>query len=175
MDDNFYLSDLLGSLREDTTMERYWPLIPIREELLRYLTELGPVFRDDVSDAVTEALAGRFGEETVRLFRRFLHLYDFNPAKLRELRQVADPSEAAALSELLRLPGVKLLRAGVYYRSGVTLRVLAEESTEEIRDRVRAYLTREHRTETVPFPKEVNCHRAVAEMLLHRKEALQEK
>ena len=174
MDDNFYLADLLGSLREDTTMERYWPLIPIREELLRYLTEQGLVFRDDVTDAVMEALTGRFGEDTVRLFRRCLHLYDFNPAKLRELKQVTDPSEAAALSELLRLPGVKLKRAGVYYHSGVTLRMLAEQSTEEIRDSVRAYLTRENRTETAPFPKEVNCHRAVAKMLLHRMEALQE-
>ena len=173
MDDNFYLADLLGSLREDTTMERYWPLIPLRDELLGWLTGRGLVFRDDVTDAVMEALTGRFGEDAARLFRRFLHLYDFNPMKLRELKQVADPSESAALSELLRLPGVKLKRAGVYYHSGVTLRMLAEQSTEEIRDRVRAYLTRENRTETVPFPKEVNCHRAVAKMLLHRKEALQ--
>ena len=173
MDDNFYLADLLGSLREDTTMERYWPLIPIREELLRYLTEQGLVFRDDVTDAVMEVLTGRFGEDAARLFRRFLHLYDFNPAKLRELRQAVDPSEATALSELLRLPGVKIKRAGVYYHSGVTLRMLAEQSTEEIREMVRSYLSREHRTETVPFPKEVSCHRAVAKMLLHRAEALQ--
>lgn len=173
MDDNFYLADLLGSLREDTTMERYWPLISMREALLRYLAELGLVFRDDVTDAVIDSLTGRFGEDSVRLFRRFLHLYDFNPAKLRELRQIADPSEAAALSQLLRLPGVKSKRAGVYYHSGVTLNILAEKSTEEIREMVRAYLTRENRPETVPFPKEVNCHRAVAKMLLHRKEALQ--
>ena len=173
MDDNFYLVDLLGSLREDTIMERYWPLIPIRKELLRYLAELGLVFRDDVTEGVLSALEERFGAEPVRLFARFLHLYDFNPVKLRELKQVADPSEAAALSELLRLPGVKLLRAGVYYHSGVTLNILAEKSTEEIREMVRAYLERENRPETVPFPKEVNCHRAVAQMLLHRAEALQ--
>ena len=169
MSDNFYLSDLLGSLREDTTMERYWPLIPHRDTLLQFLRERSLVFRDDVTEETFDALRGSFGEEITRLFCRFLHLYDFKPAKLRELKQVADPSEAAALSELLRLPGVKLLRAGVYYHSGVTLNVLAEKSTEEIREMVRAYLEREGRTETVPFPKEVNCHRAVAKMFLHRK------
>lgn len=175
MDDNFYLADLLGSLREDTTMERYWSLIPHRDALLDFLTGQGLVFRDDVTEGVLTALEERFGEDTVRLFRRFLHLYDFNPVKLRELRQVADPAEAAALAELLRLPGVKLRRAGVYYHSGVTLNVLAGKSTEEIRDMVREWLSRESRPETVPFPKEVNCHRAVAEMLLHRKEALSER
>ena len=32
---------------------------------------------------------------------------------------------------------------------------------------VRDYIQRENRAEIVPQPKEVNCHRAVAKMILH--------
>lgn len=169
MNDNFYLSDLLGSIREDTTMERYWKLIPVREELMRELQRMGAVYRDDVTDDVLDALKARFGEDTVRLLARFLHIYDFSKAKLKELKQVEDPERYAALAELLRLPGVRLLRAELYCSSGVTLKLLADKPTEEIRDMVRAYVEREGRAESVPFPKEVNCHKEVAKMILHIK------
>ena len=166
MDDNFYLSDLLEALRADVVLERYFPLIPHRAALDAAFRARGLVLRDEVTAPVLDSLRGDFDDETLRLLTRYLHLYDFSKAKLRELRGLPDE---AALSELVRLPGVRRTRAEVYLRSGVTLEVLAEKSTAEIRDMVRAYLTQEGRTETVPFPKEVNCHRAVAKMLLHRK------
>jgi len=67
---------------------------------------------------------------------------------------------------LLRLPGVRLLRAELFFYSGVTIETLAEKTTDEIRNMIRDYIQRENRTEIVPQPKEVNCHRAVAKMLL---------
>lgn len=171
MKDNFYVSDLIGSIREDTTMERYWRLIPIRDELICELDRLGVVFRDDVTDDVLSRLSDRFSEDTVRLLARFLHIYDFSKAKLKEIRQVEDAEKYAALADLLRLPGVRLLRAELYYNSGVTLDVLAEKPTDAIQSMVREYVEREGRLESVPFPKEVNCHREVAKMILHIKSA----
>ena len=170
MNDNFYVEDLLQSLREDTTVERYWRLIPLREELLCCLKRQGVVFRDDVTDEVMSKVGDSFGSDTAALLARFLHLYDFGSAKLRELKQVQDGEKRAALSQLLRLPGVRLLRAELYYNSGVTLEVLAQKQTEEIRSMVREYTHRESRGETVPFVKEVNCHREVAKMILHIEE-----
>ena len=170
MNDNFYLSDLLHSLKKETTMERYWPLIPFREELLRYFEEKGLVFRDDVDSDTLDGLSDRFGSDTVRLLSRFLHLYDFNKAKLRDIAPVTDEGRYAALLELLRLPGVRLLRAELYLNSGVSLEALAEKSTEELREQIRSYIEREGRPESVPFPKELNCHKEVAKMIRHLRE-----
>jgi hypothetical protein len=49
----------------------------------------------------------------------------------------------------------------------VTLEILAEKPTEEIRTMVRDYIEREGRREIVPLSKEVNCHKEVAKMILH--------
>lgn len=167
MCDNFYLDDLLGSLRKETTVERYWKLIPMKDRLLEYLHGQGAALRDDVTDERLNDLGANYGQETARLLRRFLHLYDFNRAKLREIEDLRGTERYDTLADLLRLPGVRLLRAELYRASGVTLQVLAEKPTEEIRDMMRACVERENRPESVPFPKEVNCHREVAKMILH--------
>lgn len=167
MCDNFYMEDLLLSLREETTMERYCPLIPYRENLLCFLKAQGVIFRDDITDDIMEKIGDSFGAEAARLFARFIHIYDFNKAKLREIRQYSGTEQYALLSQLLRLPGVRILRAELYYNSGITLETLANESAAVIRDRIGQYIRREHRPETVPFAKEVNCHREVAKMILH--------
>lgn len=171
MTDNFYIEDLILSVRKETTMERYLPLAEHREELLAVMRENGIVFRDDVTDAVLQKVSMTCGETVARLFARFIHIYDFNRQKLRDIRAYEDTEAYEPLAGLLRLPGVRLLRAELYYHSGVTLKTLAESTTEEIRGMVQAYITREHRTETVPLPKEVNCHRAVAKMILHIEES----
>ena len=170
MNDNFYLEDLILSLEKETTLDRYQPLFSLREELLCFAKEQGLLFRDDVDGEMLSRFAARFGQDTAALFKRFLHLYDFGKAKLKELGPYQGTAEYAALADLLRLPGVRLLRAELYLRSGVTLETLTAHTTAEIQAMVRAYVEREHRPETVPFPKEINCHRAVARMILHLKE-----
>ena len=76
------------------------------------------------------------------------------------------------LSNLLRLTGVRLLRAELYLNSGVMLEVLAEKSTEDIRNMIINYIQREKRLEIVPKQKEVNCHKEVAKMILHTKKSI---
>lgn len=167
MTDNFYIEDLILSVRKETTMERYLPLAEHREELLAVMRENGIVFRDDVTDAVLQKVGVTCGETVARLFARFIHIYDFNRQKLRDIKAYEGTEAYEPLAGLLRLPGVRLLRAELYYHSGVTLQTFAEKTTEEIRDMVRVCIEREHRTEIVPLPKEVNCHREVAKMILH--------
>ena len=167
MNDNYYMDDLIGSLERNIVMERYYPLIPYKGELTEILNRAGAVRKDLVSDAVIEDIRVKLGNDVSALFARFIHIYDFNQSKLREIKDYTGRKEYDALSGLLRLPGVRLLRAKLYYNSGVTLQVLAEKSTEDIRDMVRDYVQRENRSEIIPMPKEVNCHRAAAKMILH--------
>ena len=161
MNDNYYMDDLIGSLKRDTVMDRYYPLINYKEELTAILNKAGAVRKEQVSNAVIEDIRMLLDDDISVLFARFIHIYDFNKSKLREIKGYD------ALAGLLRLPGVRILRAELYLNSGVTLEVLAEKSTEDIRDKVSDYIQRENRSEIIPQPKEVNCHREVAKMILH--------
>ena len=167
MNDNYFLDDLIGSLERGIVMERYYPLIDYKGELSAILKKNGAVRKDQVTDAVTEEIRITLGEAVSSLFARFIHIYDFNQSKLREIKGYIGTKKFDVLASLLRLPGVRLLRAELYFNSGVTLEVLAEKSTEDIRRMVSDYIQREKRSEIIPQPKEVNCHREVAKMILH--------
>ena len=169
MNDNYFTEDLIASLERDVVMERYYPLIDYKEELIAILNKNAVVRKNQISDEVIEDIRTMLGETVSNLFARFIHIYDFKESKLREIKDYLGKMEYDDLAGLLRLPGVRLLRAALYCNSGVTLEVLAEKSTEDIRDMVHDYIQRQNRTEIVPQPKEVNCHREVAKMILHTK------
>lgn len=170
MNDNYYINDLISSLKSDVVMERYYPLINYKEELTRILNKARVVRKNDVSDTVIEDIKKTLGKDISNSFARFIHIYDFNKSKLRDIKDYVETEEYDDLANLLRLPGVRLLRAKLYYNSGITLKVLAKKSTEEIRNMVSEYIKRENREEIIPQPKEVNCHREVAKMILHASE-----
>ena len=167
MNDNFYIDDLIDALSKEITMERYSPLFPLREELLGFMRERMAVRRDDIDDGMISELGEKYGDDIAALFARYIHLYDFSKAKLRDIKPFIGTESYAPLADLLRLPGVRLLRAELYHNSGVSLEMLAEKTTAEIQSMVREYIEREGRGEIVPLTKEVNCHRAVARMILH--------
>ncbi|MCQ2424363.1 MAG: hypothetical protein MJ088_05665, partial [Clostridia bacterium] len=140
----------------------------------------GAARRDDVTDEMLADVAKRWGEPTARLLARYLHLYDFRAEKRRELAPLSGAANHGVLCDLMRLPGVFSQSAFVQQvagvdcvceraDSGLTVDKLAALSTEEIRDAVRRYIEENGRTETVPLVKEVNCHRAVARMIVHLK------
>lgn len=167
MDDNYYMADLIGSLKRDVVMERYYPLINYKGELIAILNKADAIRKELVSDVIIEDIRMQLGDDISGLFARFIHIYDFNKSKLREIKAYIGTKDYDALAGLLKLPGVRILRAELYLNSGVTLEVLAEKSTEDIRNMVGNYIQRENRSEIIPQPKEVNCHREVAKMLLH--------
>lgn len=167
MNDNYYLNDLINSLKRDVALKRYYPLIDYKEEITAILNKAGIVRKNQVSEVVIEDIKKVLGKDISNSFASFIHVYDFNKSKLSDIKDYVGTKEYDSLVELLRLPGVRALRAKLYYDSGVTLKVLAEKSTEEIRTMVGEYIKRENRKEIIPQPKEVNCHREVAKMILH--------
>lgn len=169
MNDNFYIDDLIESLKRDVVMERYYPLIDYKAELSAILNKFGIVRKNQITETAIEDIAATLGNDISRLFARFIHIYDFNKTKLRDIKDYVDTKEYDNLADLLRLSGVRLLRANLYLNSGVTLEVLAEKSTEDIRNMVSNHIKHNNLTEIVPQPKEVNCHREVAKMILHTK------
>ena len=167
MNDNYYLNDLINSLKRDVALKRYYPLIDYKEEITAILNKAGIVRKNEISEVVIEDIKTALGKDISNSFASFIHIYDFNKSKLSDIKDYVGTKEYDSLAELLRLPGVRVLRAKLYYDSGVTLKVLAEKSTKEIRTMVSEYIKRENRKEIIPQPKEVNCHREVAKMILH--------
>lgn len=170
MNDNYLVSDLINSLRIDVVMERYYPLIDYKGVITNILNKAGVVRKNEISENVIKEISMVLGKDISSTFSRFIHIYDFNKSKLKDIKDYVGTKEYDSLAGLLRLPGVRLLRAKLYYNSGVTLNVLAEKSTEDIRNMVNDYIKRENRKEIPPQPKEVNCHREVAKMILHASE-----
>lgn len=170
MNDNYYLDDLISSLKKDVVLKRYYPLINYKEELTDILKKAGVVRKNQVSENVIEDISKVLGKDISNIFARYIHIYDFNKAKLKDIKDYLGTKEYDSLAELLRLPGVRLVRAKLYYNSGVTLNVLIEKTSEEIRDMISDYIKREFRQEIIPQPKEVKCHKEVAKMILHASE-----
>ena len=163
-----YKMDALCLLLEpDCLSERYYPLLPYKTLLLSRMAG----WRKSDAAALSDEEYLRMGLpdiETVRLLRRFFTLYDPKPNKLREIfRLSATPEERSAFRELYMLPGVKAVRASLYYRSGYTsLRDFADTTVEEVLRRTAETITADSLGCTVPLPKEVRTHMAVAKAFL---------
>ena len=170
MNDNYFMDDLISSLKKDVVMERYYPLIEYKEDLLAILNKAGIVRKKQVSESLIENISEVLGKDVSARFARFIHIYDFNKAKLGDIKDYVGMKEYDDLAGLLRLPGVRALRAKLYFNSGITLEVLVEKTTEDIRTMIGDYIRREKRKEIVPQPKEVNCQREVAKMIIHASE-----
>lgn len=153
-------------LQKDCLPVSYHPLTDGREKLLEGLKKLGCVRKSDVSRLSDEALLdlGLADHAAVRLFRRFLTLYDTKPQKLHELAKLtADPAEREAFEELYHLPGVKATRAALYYYAGYkSVKAIAETTVEEVLAGTARAIAERQLSCTAPFPKEVRTHIAVA-------------
>ena len=166
MQTDYPLKALTILLEADCLPERYHPLLPYKMALLAELPLLGCRTKSDAEKLSDGDLlkAGLPDLQTVCLFRRFLGLYDAPRQKFREIEKIAaDPAQRAAFYELYALPGVKAVRAGLYYLAGYrSLQAFAAASTEEILART-ALAIREHSLSCIqPLPKDVRTQIAVA-------------
>ena len=156
--------------------ERFFPLIPYRDALLSGLPAAGCRTKNDAAALPDGALIGLGlpDETTVRLLRRFLALYDPDPRKFREIDKVtADSDERTAFRELYCLPGVKAVRAALYYRSGYrTLADFACTTSETVIERTARTIAEQQLPCIVPLPKEVRTHIAVAKAFLWTQESV---
>lgn len=157
-------------LQADCILPGYVPLVRYKEKLLENLRRQGIRSKSACMTLSDEALlaAGLPDEETVRLFRRFLVMYDVKAGKLKEIDSVAaDEAEAAVFRALYLLPGVKAVRAGLYRRAGYDcLRKIAAASPEEILRATAEVIRRECLVLKAPLPKEIRTHIAVAKALV---------
>lgn len=167
---DYKIEALAVLLDKSCLAERYYPLIPYQKALLRALPLLGCRTKSDAEKLPDEAFAEIGFSDTgmLRLFRRFLTIYDPNPAKLREIPKVTpDPEEQAAFRELYYLPGVKAVRASLYYRAGFrSLSDFAEATPEAVLSRTAQAIAAYSLSCIVPLPKEVRTHIAVAKAFL---------
>ena len=167
MTDTNYPVEALGYLLDRSCLsERYFPLLPFKTSLLARLPLLGCRRKNDAAALPDEALKelGMDDPALIRLFRRFLSLYDPDPRKFREIDKLcSDKAERSAFRELYQLPGVKYIRASLYCSSGYrALEDLARTTPEEVLEKTALTITENRLPCTAPLPKEVRTHIAVA-------------
>ena len=166
IDPDYRVEALEVLLDRDRLMERYFPLIPYRDALIRGLRRLGCLTKKEAA-ALPDMCFSEMGlqdEAEIALLRRFFTLYDPKPSKFRELDALCtDPAKAAVLKEFYFLPGVRFIRADLYYRAGFrSLRELALSSPEEVQRHTAEAIQRDGLSCIVPLPKEARTHIAVA-------------
>ncbi len=153
-------------LNEDCISERYYPLISIREDIITGLKSLGCVKKSDALKLSDGELAELMlnDEEKVKLFRRFLTMYDVKPQKFKEIiKLTSDAEEQKAFTELYHLPGVRFTRAYLYYHSGYRcLQDFLHTTVEEVRLKTAKTISDKNLNCIVPLPKEIRTHIAIA-------------
>lgn len=217
--DNMKTGRLSCLLNENTTLKRFYPLIPVRGKLIEGLLELGIEDKYTFFERLASAGADQreyrrrlseklgLGEEGLALFEQFLHLHDFTDRRLSEIQSVSaeymgklfsdgikrskdylllcmrhpaeeishrygvDEGEAVRLfciCDLMRLPGVKELRASLYLDCGFcSLQEISAQGQEAMRARIAEYIADHHIEKSVPFAKELETQIAAAKVLPH--------
>lgn len=217
--DNIKIAQLTELLNENTTLKRFYPLIPVRGELIRKLLAEGIedkyIFLDAVNASAPDnsvflrGLAEKLSVEEgiLELFEHFLHLHDFINRKLSEIQSVdagyiekllldhiktskdylllcmgssvgeisgkygageAEVLRLFGICDLMRLPGIKELRANLYYDCGYrNLKAFAAQNQPEMRKKLADYIAENKIQKSVPFAKELETQIAVAKVLPH--------
>ena len=121
IDTNYRIGALEYLLDKDCLPEKYYPLIPLKHNLILRSRGTGYQTKNDL-EVLSDAELSSFGlseESLIGLLRRFLKLYDPKSQKFREIEKFdLSEKEILAYRELYYLPGVRQTRASLYYLSG---------------------------------------------------------
>lgn len=208
--DNIKVEDLSVILNKDAVLQRFYPLIPLCEEIINRLLKIKIynkyMFLDELAvnaEDLAEKLEIDMG--TLKLLEGIFHLYDFKNRKLREIKSVScnlienliddkiktskdyiflcmatsssvisqrystDEKDVVKLFEicdLMRLPGVKDLRADLYHHCGYKGLVdFQGEDPDNMRRKIGRIITEENIDKIVPLRKELSTQIAVAKVL----------
>ncbi|MEA4832271.1 hypothetical protein SDC9_60740 [bioreactor metagenome] len=156
-------------LNEDCILQRYYPLIQYKNQLIRNLLNIGCVTKNDCSILPDKALieAGLPDSDMVALFRRFLCLYDYKGKGIKDIpnAECRNEEEIASLMELMRLPGVKAIRAELYFHCGIrSLKDFAAADAEQLRGRIANTIIQESLQFSPPLQKELRTQITVAKV-----------
>lgn len=165
---NFRIEAIDLLLVEDRILKGYIPLISCKHQLMQGLHDLGCRTRDDCLALTDEALyAAGLPAGMADLFRRFLRMYDYKGKGVKDIPDAAvrSPEEIASLLQLMYLPGVKAIRAQLYYQCGLcSLMDFAAADAEKLRAHIANVIARENLPFSPPLPKELRTQIAVAKV-----------
>lgn len=153
-------------LNEDCIVQKFYPLIPYKNQLSKNLSDKGFLTKNACAVLSDEELmkAGLPDENMASLFRCFLRHYDYKGKGRKDIPDAEYRSEEEILSllELMRLPGVKAVRAGLYYHCGLrTLPDFAAADAGQLRDKIAGIIQKENLPFSPPQPKELRTQIAV--------------
>lgn len=166
IDTNYTIEALEYLLNSECLSERYHSLIQYKDELIKQSRKMGCKTKNDISNLSDIQLIeiGLKDDATIKLLRKFLVMYEPNPQKFKEIEKLdLNNKERIAYQEMYYLPGVKQIRASLYYHSGYkTLKDIANANVEEILNKTALTISKNKLSCVTPLAKEVRTHIAVA-------------
>lgn len=163
---NYKTEGILCLINEDCMLKCFYPLIPIKDIIVQGLLKEGAKTKEECLKLSDDALiSAGIPENLIPLFRRFLCHYDYKGKGIKDIPEANGKTaeELRSLIELMHLPGVKAVRAQLYYRCGLTsLDQFAAYDVQALLDRISSVIKAELLPFSVPFPKELRTQIAVA-------------
>lgn len=156
-------------LNSDCILQKYYPLIQYKKDIINNLRKNNHFSKDEcisLSDSILSEI-GLSDPGLISLFRSFLVMYDVKPQKLREIEKICynDDEKACSFRELYLLPGVKAVRASLYYEAGYRfLKDIACATPEQIINDTSLVILNNRSDMKTPLLKEVKTHIAVAKV-----------
>jgi hypothetical protein len=147
--DNIQVTSLLNLLEEQVTLKRFYPLIPHKDRNASTLLSL------EINDKY------QYLEASQELREAFVQKIDLS-------LPVESARELFSLCDLMRLPGVKWLRAKLYYDCGYqSIQSFSQNDNVQIRNKIALYIQTNCPERGLPLPKEIATQIAVARALPH--------
>ena len=166
MPQNYRIQAINELLCRDCVLERYYPLIPIKEKIIDFCAGINCNTKDECLHLSDQRLlqSGLFDQALLDLFKRFLTMYDIGAAKLREIDRLSlSDDEAVAFRQLYLLPGVRAARAALYFKAGIKrLRDVADSTPQGIIEKTTRAIKEHSLGCKAPLPKEAKTHIAVS-------------
>lgn len=164
---NYNSKKILILLNENCITARFYPLIPYKQKLVDFFISKGIETRDEVLQLSDLQLleAGLPDTGIIGLFRHFLRLYDYKGKGIKDISDVENRSEEEIQSflELMHLPGVKNIRANLYYCCGLkSMQDFADAEAEILQKKIAAVIEEKGLEYSCPLLKELRTQIAVA-------------
>ncbi|WMJ24334.1 hypothetical protein RBG61_06615 [Paludicola sp. MB14-C6] len=163
---NYRIEAIKELLNRDCVLERYYPLILIKDKLIDLCISKNCFTKEECMKLPDEVMlqSGLINLTEINLFRCFLSMYDINNLKLKEIDGLTlTDEEIIAFKELYLLPGVKSTRAFLYCKSGFkSLSDIANSTSQEIIEKITHAVNKYSLNCKVPLVKEVKTHIAVS-------------
>lgn len=163
---NYRIEAINELLNKDCVLERYYPLIYIKQKIIDFCLSIKCYTKEDCLQLTDEIMLQSVfvNISYINLFKCFLCMYNINDSKLKEIDHlILSDEEAFVFKELYLLPGVKNTRASLYYKAGIkSLIDIANSTTQDIIEKTSHAINKYTLNCKVPLVKEVKTHIAVS-------------